>query len=83
MKTYWHKIKRLFLEKKYQARIREKAIEVAKEKLKYQKKITSDIPEDQLEVWVMDAEKKIKSKDKWLLLKIILLPTGVSFLPWL
>ncbi len=68
---------------KYKNRIREKAIEAAKEKLKYQKKKASDLPEDQLEHWVMDAEKKIKSKDKWTLLKIILLPTGVSFLPWL
>ena len=69
--------------KKYKNRIREKAIDAAKEKLKYQKKKPSDIPEDQLKHWVMDAEKKIKSKDKWLLLKIILLPTGASFLPWL
>ena len=72
-----------YILEKYKNRIREKAIEVAKEKLKYQKKKPSEIPEDQLEGWVMDAEKKIKSKDKWLLLKIILLPTGVSLLPWL
>ena len=72
-----------YILEKYKNRIREKAIEVAKEKLKYQKKKPSDIPEDQLKHWVMDAEKKIKSKDKWLLLKIILLPTGASFLPWL
>ena len=61
-----------WITEKYKNRIREKAIDAAKEKLKYQKKKPSDIPEDQLEVWVMDAEKKIKSKDKWLLLKIIL-----------
>ena len=42
---------------KYKNRIREKAIEAAKEKLKYQKKKASDLPEDQLEHWVMDAEK--------------------------
>ena len=68
---------------KYKNRIREKAIEAAKEKLKYQKKKASDLPEDQLEHWVMDAEKKIKSKDKWTLVKILMLPAGVSFLPWL
>ena len=72
-----------WITEKYTNRIREKAIEAAKEKLKYQKKKPEEIPNDQLEDWVMDAEKKIKSKDKWTLLKIILLPTGASLLPWL
>ena len=72
-----------WITEKYKNRIREKAIEAAKEKLKYQKKKPEEIPNDQLEDWVMDAEKKIKSKDKWTLLKILLLPAGVSLLPWL
>ena len=72
-----------WIAEKYKNRIREKAIDAAKEKLKYQKKKSEEIPNDQLEDWVMDAEKKIKSKDKWTLLKIILLPTGASLLPWL